>query len=307
MMLLDAMKSTYPVTEQVSQKGIGSNLNVAVARNDCFGPLVPSIRIHAVSQKFHTKPFLDETHTTYNRITSITKLSPRSCHHTEYSDSKVLNEGSRSRTPQAPNTSARTKRSRNPFSRKAITSRPLQHHVLPSEEKKISRLAPLQPRINLVHDIMTRIVSPSNTSLLDTVWQDPLLQERLLLDGVDVQPGADMPCDVAMERPHAWVVCIILQHEVARCASSTRLHELHVAALSVVLVCDGTVPGADAFGEDVEIVAMKMHGVGGRERILNNDADGAVSAEIVDVPFGVERVRDVALVGEDENGVTLGG
>lgn len=57
MMLIDAMKSTYPVTEQVSQKGKGSNLNVAVARNDCFGPLSPPYEFMRYHRNLIQGPF----------------------------------------------------------------------------------------------------------------------------------------------------------------------------------------------------------------------------------------------------------
>lgn len=114
-----------------------------------------------------------------------------------------------------------------------------------------------------------------------------------------------MPGDMAMEWPHPRVICEVLQHDIPRRGSGTRLHELHVTALGVLLVDDCTVPGSDALGQDVEIVAVKMHGVGGREGVLDDDTDRAVVSEVVDIPLGVEWVRDVALVGEDEDGVAL--
>ncbi len=114
-----------------------------------------------------------------------------------------------------------------------------------------------------------------------------------------------MPRDMAMERPHARVVRDVLQHDIPRRGRRTRLHELDVATLRVGLVDDGAVPGADALGEDVEVVAVKMHGVRGAEFVLDDDADGAVGAKVVHVPLGVVGVREVALVGENENRVTL--
>lgn len=107
-----------------------------------------------------------------------------------------------------------------------------------------------------------------------------------------------MPRDVAMERPHAGVVRLVLQHEVP-----VRLHELDVAPLGVGLVDDGAVPGAGAFGQHVEVVPVEVHGVGGGEVVVDDEADGGVVAEVVGVPLGVEGVGDVALVGEDEHGV----
>ena len=153
---------------------------------------------------------------------------------------------------------------------------------------------------------MPRVSRPIDTSLLDTIRQNSLLQQRLLLNRIDVQARTDMPRDMAMERPHARIIRLVLQHDVARHAGGAALDELHVATLGVVLVGDCAVPGADALGQDVEVVAVEMHGVGGGEFVLDNDADGAVVAEVVDVPLGVVGVGEVALVGEDEDRMTLG-
>ena len=114
-----------------------------------------------------------------------------------------------------------------------------------------------------------------------------------------------MPRDMAMERPHARVIRLVLQHDEARCAWGAALDELHVATLGIELVSDFAVPGADALGQDVEVVAMEMHGVGGGKFVLDNEADGAIVAEVVDVPLWVVGVGEVALVGEDEDRMTL--
>ena len=121
---------------------------------------------------------------------------------------------------------------------------------------------------------MSRVAGPIDARLLHTTRQDSLLQERLLLDGVDVQSSADMPRDVAMERPHARVVGVVLQHDVPGRARSARLHNLYVATLSVGLVDDFAVPGPHALGQDVEIMSVDMNGVGGRELVLDDDPDG---------------------------------
>lgn len=46
--------------------------------------------------------------------------------------------------------------------------------------------------------------------------------------------------------------------------------------------------------------------MGGPDFILDDDPNGAVVSEVIDVPVGFEG-RDVALVGKDENWITLGG
>lgn len=61
-----------------------------------------------------------------------------------------------------------------------------------------------------------------------------------------------MPRDMAVERPHARVIGVVLQHEIP-----VRLHHLHVAPVGEGVICNGvTVPGAGAFGEDEEVVAV---------------------------------------------------
>ena len=47
--------------------------------------------------------------------------------------------------------------------------------------------------------------------------------------------------------------------------------------------------------------------MGCREFVLYNNTNRAVVSEVVNIPFGIVGVRDVALVGEDEDGVTLRG
>ena len=119
-----------------------------------------------------------------------------------------------------------------------------------------------------------------------------------------------MPRNMAMQRPHARIIRLVLQHNIP---GLTRriihgLQQLHIAALRVDLL-DGAVPLAHALGDDPEIVPMKMHGVGDvvAEVVVDDDADGGVCAEVVDVPLGVVGVGGVALVGEGEDGVAVVG
>lgn len=153
---------------------------------------------------------------------------------------------------------------------------------------------------------MARVIRPRDTGLLDAVRQHALLQQRLLLDGVDVQARAHVPGDVAVEGPDARVVRHVLQHDVPRGGRGAGLDDLHVAALGVLLVGDGAVPGADALGQDVEVVPVQVHRVGGGELVLDDEPDGGVVPEVVGVPLGVVGVGDVALVREDEHGVAGG-
>ena len=67
---------------------------------------------------------------------------------------------------------------------------------------------------------------------------------------------------------------------------------------------DRAVPETSAFSEDVEIVAVEVHGMGGKwEEVVNDQADRRVGAEVVDVPFGVEGEGEVAFLAEGEEGV----
>lgn len=109
-----------------------------------------------------------------------------------------------------------------------------------------------------------------------------------------------------MKRPHARIIRLVLQHHIPRLARRIihRLQELDVATLRVHAL-DGAVERADALVHDPEIVAVEVHGVGDvvAEVVVDDDADGGVCAEVVDVPFGVVGVGGVAFVGEGEEGV----
>lgn len=111
---------------------------------------------------------------------------------------------------------------------------------------------------------------------------------------------------MAMERPHTRVISVILQHDVPRRTSRSRLHELHVATLSIRLVDDFAVPSPNALCKNVEVMAVEMHGVGSGELILDDNSDGAVGTKVVDIPLRVIGVREIALVGQDKDWVTLG-
>ena len=64
---------------------------------------------------------------------------------------------------------------------------------------------------------------------------------------------------MAVEWPHAWIVFLELENHVAVVACAVgRGNDVDVAHLGVGWVDDGAVPGADARGEDIEVVAVKM-------------------------------------------------
>lgn len=86
---------------------------------------------------------------------------------------------------------------------------------------------------------------------------------------------------------------------------------------------NGTVPGAHAFREHVEVVSVQMHGVGGAGVVFDDDPHAVVVAEVVDVPlltivsirtvdqfagegkgtYGIKGVGSVAEIGKQQDGV----
>jgi hypothetical protein len=67
------------------------------------------------------------------------------------------------------------------------------------------------------------------------------------------ETARQVPGDVAVEWPDAWVVGFELDGSKATGADS-----LDVTTSRVLLVADATIPGSDTFVEDVHVVAVKM-------------------------------------------------
>ena len=178
-----------------------------------------------------------------------------------------------------------------------VHSRLLPLHPFRTLRHQPPNLPLLQATINLIHNMIMSISIPINTKLIYTLRNLSLLQLLCLLHRINIQARANMPRDVAMERPDAWIIGLVLQDNEAWFGEGDGLSEdLYVAALGVLLMGYRAVPETGAFGEDVEVVAVEMHGVGGEwEEVVNDQADGRVGAEIVDVPLGVEGEGEVAL------------
>ena len=105
-----------------------------------------------------------------------------------------------------------------------------------------------------------------------------------------------MQCDVAVEGPDTWIIGHVLDDDVARLvesAGTVRIlcnigagHHLHISALRVLCIAlDGAIPFTSTLGENPEVVAVQMHGVRDWSGVVNVEADGAVAAEVVDVPL----------------------
>jgi len=155
----------------------------------------------------------------------------------------------------------------------------------------------LQPRVNLRHVVRLGEVPPVAAGLRDRSRHIHLPHLLGLLEQVDVHALRSVPRDVAVHRPHARVVELDLDDEVTAGAD-----ELGVAALRVLGVDDLAVPGSGAFGEDVHVVAVGVHGVRSREAdAVHDDADGFGVAHVE----GVEALCEVGLADEgvEEDGL----
>lgn len=159
----------------------------------------------------------------------------------------------------------------------------------------------LQPRIDDIRDGGVGVSVPITASLPDSVRDDSLQNLVRSFHHVDVQPSRHVPCDVAMERPHPWVVGDILNHHVTRLAARSALNQLHITSLSVGLMNNGAVPGADTFGQHVEIVTVQMHRMRGLAVVDHHHPNAGVGAKVVHVPLRIEGIRRVTLVGEQED------
>lgn len=76
---------------------------------------------------------------------------------------------------------------------------------------------------------------------------------------------------------------------------------MYIATLRILRMSDISIPGSCTFSEHVEVVAMKMHGVGGDEFVVDYEAHGGVGAEVVHIIIG--GVGEVACIREREDGV----
>ena len=123
-----------------------------------------------------------------------------------------------------------------------------------------------------------------------------------------------MPSTMTMQWPNARIIRIVLDDSIPRrCRviwiQPGWLHHMRVSPDRIAKVAyRSAIGGTVALVDYKEIVAVKMHGVGGVEGIdgvIEHDADGIVLAEVVDVPFGRVRVGDVAAVDFAEDGVAM--
>lgn len=68
--------------------------------------------------------------------------------------------------------------------------------------------------------------------------------------------------------------------------TSSGLDDLNVTALRIFDVVNrGSIPGTGALVQDIEVVAVKMHRMGGAALVFDDYAHAGVVAEIVNVPL----------------------
>lgn len=112
------------------------------------------------------------------------------------------------------------------------------------------------------------------------------------------------PCDVAMERPHSWVVCDILKNKI-----SAGLDKLGVSPLRVLRVNDLAVPFTETLGKDEKVVAVEMHRMANRhpegDGVVQDDAHGTRLPKVVQVPWAGLRERCIASLRKQQRRVVI--
>lgn len=126
--------------------------------------------------------------------------------------------------------------------------------------------ADLQARVNLVGHVLVGPCTPVLASLRHCAWDIVVLDIIRTLNDIDVQAGADMPGDVAVERPDAGIVGEELHHN-ERWGSILLglLEDLRVTAIGVTWIGDGAVPGAETFRKDLVYFLLVSFTLLGRE------------------------------------------
>lgn len=99
-----------------------------------------------------------------------------------------------------------------------------------------------------------------------------------------------------MEGPSAWIIRLVLQDNVSRFRHRATSDQLRIATLRVLRVGDDAVPFSGTLGEHVEVVAVKVHGMGCQECIVDHETHGGVGVEVVDIPVRVG-VGEIACIG----------
>jgi len=157
----------------------------------------------------------------------------------------------------------------------------------------------LQSRIYLIQDHFRSISVPIIAKLKLLIPKCLLLDILWSLQDLHEKPSTDVPSEMAMQRPGAWIILYKLQYQVRRLNSaggvSCILHLMDIAAQRVLRICHNAIPLAEAFSQDVVVMAVEMHGVAANETVVDHvDAHMLRTRELVHVPFRIE-VRLITL------------
>lgn len=125
-------------------------------------------------------------------------------------------------------------------------------HAKPTTNTKVHVPPPqtiLKPRINLLHNLSPRVLTPIPTRLHNSLRHTLPLDQLRLLHQINIQPRTDMPRNMAMKRPHARIIRIILQHKIPRCIRVFRpLNNLHISTRGEGVICYFSIPFSLTFG-----------------------------------------------------------
>jgi hypothetical protein len=122
---------------------------------------------------------------------------------------------------------------------------------------KTPQLSSSQSTINLINNSPPRKLTPIPTTLRHHPRNLHFLDILRSFQNTNVQPSRHMPSNMAMKRPHAWVVLVDLQYHIGGCVCVFGgLDPDCVAALGVGRVGDCVVVFAEAFCEDVPMIVV---------------------------------------------------
>ena len=145
----------------------------------------------------------------------------------------------------------------------------------------------LQARVNLIRHVRVRPARPVPTRLSKRARDVQIPHIVRTFENLDIESSAEVPRDVAVERPHARVVLVPLHNEIGRriVALGTGEHGNVAASWVVRIAVNVTVVFASTSGEDEHVVAVQVHWVWSAfDVVVPDHADGRVGSHIVDIP-----------------------
>lgn len=151
-----------------------------------------------------------------------------------------------------------------------------------------------QSRIDLINEIGPAKIGPVSACLGHHIWNPSFFYQIRSFQSINEHPRAEMYANMAMQRPHPGVISHVLDNEIGGNIWTARRHENSISSLRIIGIDNSTIPFSCADGENPEIMAVQVHGVVDGKDILDNNADGRVVPEIVDVPTGVFGIGCVA-------------